>query len=445
MSPSPALSWWHRVLLALLVGLPASACSAQDTTAIKRHTDSILVAMRRPAPAPTPTPPVIGIAVLPGQSIQAAVDANPAGTTFILKAGTHVQQSVKPKDNQTFRGEVGTILDGQNVAAYAFHGYNGARWVPGVTIRNVTITRYKPPAQRGAITASADDTTQMAPSWVLDSVEVSYSGNMGIRVGARMQVLRSNLHHNATINIGGVGRGILVDGTSSTFGNPGCVNDPGFESGGSKFVYTDSLIVRNSTFSDNCGVGLWLDIHNRDYALYGNTVARNYREGICIEVSWGGKVYNNTVTGNGWPVDARRPNGWLWDAGIGVHATPDVEVYGNTLNENFHGIVIAQQKRDQTTDPYAPPGGFIAQNVYVHDNVIYQRTFGGPNGGDGSAGAGAADDSGNQTIFTGRNNRFVHNTYYLGSNPRPFAWMGGFRTAAEWRAYGQDVTGTFAP
>jgi parallel beta-helix repeat protein len=273
-------------------------------------------------------------------------------------------------------------------------------------------------------------------------VEVSYSSNLGIRIGNRMRVLRSYAHHNGTVNIGGVGKSVLVDGLVSTYGNNGCPNNPGFESGGSKFVRTDSLIVRNSTFSNNCGVGLWLDILNVNYQLYNNTVANNVREGICIEVSYGGKVFNNTVSGNGWPTDPYRANGWLWDAGIGIHASPNVEVYGNTLNENFQGIVIIQQPRNTSTgDAYAPAGGFIAQNIYVHDNIIYQRVA----GGDGSAGGGAVTDAGDTAIFTSRNNRWVRNTYYLGTNARPFAWMGGWRTAAEWRAYGQDGTGSFNP
>ena len=63
-----------------------------------------------------------GITILPGESIQAKVDANPAGTTFILKSGTHVQQSVVPKDGDVFLGEAGTVLDGQNATAFAFNG-----------------------------------------------------------------------------------------------------------------------------------------------------------------------------------------------------------------------------------------------------------------------------------------------------------------------------------
>ena len=135
--------------------------------------------------------------------------------------------------------------------------------------------------------------------------------------------------------------------------------------------------------------------------------------------------------------DPYRANGWLWDAGIGIHESNGVEVYGNTLTENFNGIAIIQQRRDSTTgDVYAPTGGYFAQNVYVHDNTVYQR-----NGGD----SGAANDLGDTATFLTRNNRWANNTYYIGTNARPFAWMNGVRTASEWSAYNQDVTGSFNP
>ena len=57
--------------------------------------------------SPAPPPPPAGIAILPGESIQAKVDANPAGTAFVLKAGTHVRQQVSPKAGNSFTGEPG--------------------------------------------------------------------------------------------------------------------------------------------------------------------------------------------------------------------------------------------------------------------------------------------------------------------------------------------------
>ena len=113
-----------------------AACSGSDGT------DSSALS---PAAPPSPTARVIVIA--PGENIQAKVDANPAGTTFILKSGTHVRQSVAPKDGDVFRGEPGTLLDGQNATTFAFKGWNGTRWVDGVTLRNISITRYAPPTK----------------------------------------------------------------------------------------------------------------------------------------------------------------------------------------------------------------------------------------------------------------------------------------------------------
>lgn len=383
------------------------------------------------------------VSILPGASIQTAVDANPAGTCFLLKTGTHVQQSVIPKTGNYFRGEAGTVLDGQNTTPFAFKGYTGSAWVNNVVISNVGITRYAPPAQNGAIWGG-DDQTNATSGWTLDALDVSYSAHIGIRIGNSMTVQQSSVHHNSTLGIGGVGSNVLVDGLSSTYNNAALANDPGFESGGSKFVRTDGLIVRNSTFSNNGGVGLWLDISNANYQLANNTIADNVREGIAIEISFAGVVRNNTVSRNGWPTDPYRANGWAWDAGIGIHESSDVEVYGNTLVENFNGIVGIQQLRDTTTgDVFAPVGGYLLQNLYVHDNSVTLRTA--PANGDGGFAGGAVNDLGGTVTFASRNNRWVKNTYFIGGNPTPFAWQNGSHTSAEWRAYGQDTTGTFNP
>ena len=119
-----------------------------------------------------------------------------------------MRQSVVPKDGDVFRGEAGTVLDGQGTTAYAFNGHNGSRWVNRVTIQNLTVTRYAPPSQMGAIRGIDFDRTQSTSGWTLDSVEVSYSKSIGVKAGNRMRILRSNLHHNESINIGGSGVGI---------------------------------------------------------------------------------------------------------------------------------------------------------------------------------------------------------------------------------------------
>lgn len=55
------------------------------------------------------------IFVQPGTDIQSLVDSNPAGTTFVIKAGIHRHQQIKPKNGNTFLGEQGAILSGAKV------------------------------------------------------------------------------------------------------------------------------------------------------------------------------------------------------------------------------------------------------------------------------------------------------------------------------------------
>ena len=60
--------------------------------------------------------PCEGIAVGPDDSLQAAVDARPEGTTFCLRAGIHRLARAVPKNHQRFIGEgAGTILSGARV------------------------------------------------------------------------------------------------------------------------------------------------------------------------------------------------------------------------------------------------------------------------------------------------------------------------------------------
>src|SRR5690349_14560578 len=52
------------------------------------------------------------VTLLPGESIQDAVNANPAGTEFLLQNGFYYDQHIVPKDNDSFIGSSRTIVDG---------------------------------------------------------------------------------------------------------------------------------------------------------------------------------------------------------------------------------------------------------------------------------------------------------------------------------------------
>jgi len=81
------------------------------------------------------------VSIAPGTSIQTVVNANPAGTTFVLQSGTFRMQSVVPKNGDVFVGQAGAILNGSRlVTSFSQEMINGVTyWVadgpsqPGTT------------------------------------------------------------------------------------------------------------------------------------------------------------------------------------------------------------------------------------------------------------------------------------------------------------------------
>jgi parallel beta-helix repeat protein len=366
------------------------------------------------------------VTINPGQSIQAAVNANPVGTTFLIKAGTHTNQSVVPKTGDVFIGEPGAILDGGATLASAFSKGGTKPYPSNVTIQGLVIQNYNPALQHGAIDAGepGDDPAAQTTGWVVKNCEVHHNlVGAGITFGHKAQILNNYVHHNEQIGVRGLGDSVLIEGNEIAYNNP--QQAPwGWEGGGTKFVRTHNLVVRGNYVHDNYGSGLWTDINNINSLIEGNRVTNNAAQGIFHEISYAAIIRNNVATGNG---TARGT--WLWGAGILVAASRDVEIYGNTVTDNANGITAIQQARG--TGPY---GDHLVMNVYVHDNSITMATKGA---------TGIVQDIGNDSVFTSRNNHFANNTYTLGARTSAFQWMNGARTVAQWKGYGHDVTGIF--
>ena len=170
---------------------------------------------------------------------------------------------------------------------------------------------------------------------------------------------------------------------------------------------------------------LWTDIENIRTLYEGNTSEDNLRMGIFHEISYDAVIRGNVVRRNGFGFLP-----WLWGAGILVAASPNVEITGNTVEGNADGIVGVQQNRG--SGMYGP---FYISNLWVHDNVVRQT----------AGQSGLAQDIGDSSIFTGRNNRFERNTYQEACGNRHWAWANAERTWIEWRAAGQDAAGSCTP
>jgi Right handed beta helix region len=359
----------------------------------------------QPSTAPTPSattsaPPAAscvsggGVAIGTGDDAQNVVNAHGPGTTYIVKAGTHLRNfSVQPKSGDRFCGEPGAVLDGGRSLASAFSG--GAI---NVTLDSITVRDYDPGRQGAAIQPQS-----RASGWVVRNVSALHNGWAGLLVADGMKILGGHYNDNDQLGIGGnEATGILVDGLD---GDPNTIDGPElarnhtlhasclWEAGGMKWD-VGQVTIRNAYVHDNDCKGLWADINAHDALIEHNLVEHNRAEGIFYEISQDAVIRNNQVYRNGYVAD-----GWYWDAGITVHASFNVEVYGNRLSGNYNGITGVQQDRPDSTPPE-----HLVDNLHVYDNMICATGAGGhPTGV-------VADNGAN---LTARDISFTRNTIQL--------------------------------
>jgi hypothetical protein len=157
-------------------------------------------------------------------------------------------------------------------------------------------------------------------------------------------------------------------------------------------------------------------------------VTDNETEGIWLEVVCGATVRGNTSERNG--LGGTQHTHWASPAGIQIVNGSDIEIHGNTVVNNMNGIAVLAAKDYPPSDC-----GNDLRNVYVHDNVVTM-----------SQGlTGLAQNYGDKSYFTDRDNRFENNSYVLGTESEYFIWDDRRMTAAEWRAAGHDTGGSFTP
>lgn len=317
---------------------------------------------------------------------------------------------------------IGSDPDGHNVEASVTERAIWGR-VPDVTIRGLVIEKYANRAQFGAVHVLAavwENGIPTAAGWLVEYNEFRLNHGGGLTISDDMRVLNNSFHHNGQIGLGGAGDDAVVQNNEIAYNNTA-----GFsylwEAGGAKFVKTRNLTVRNNVFHHNYGKGLWTDIDNIDTTIEDNHVYENAHQGIYHEISYDAVIRNNLVEKNGFD----HPD-HVSGAGIFVTASPNVEVYGNTVVNNADGITGMQTARGAGAH-----GAYELRNLYVHDNLIEMAT----------GTTGIAEFVGDPSVFFSFNNRFENNTYLLPDDGRYYAWGGRELTAAEWIATGNDETG----
>lgn len=389
---------------AVYVGTSAIALAAPaDATTV--------AAPRAPVEAaPTPITWDIDIDLWPGDNIDAIAKRAPNGTVFRIN-GTHLGQSVEPKQGQVFVGAQGAVLDGKNKVEDAFSGD-----AKNVVIERLEITGYKSDLQKGAIYASGD-------GWIIRENNIHHNASGGIKYshGDGGRIEGNNIHHNGQLGIGvGYSSGTIVERNEIAFNNWKAEVSWGWEAGGTKFWKTQGLIVRNNYSHDNHGPGLWDDKNNYNILYEGNLIEDNYANGIFHEIGYKAVIRNNTIRRNGFGHDS-----WLWGSGVLIASSQDTEVYGNVIEGNYNGITMTQQRRGS-----GDRGEYLAQNNSVHDNLIINSGI-----------TGAARDTDTNAIYNS-NNTFRGNDY-VGKNR--WKWQEGQVSWSEWQNLGFDRTGSNKP
>ncbi len=352
----------------------------------------------------------IDIHAYPGDDLGDLAQDSPEGTVFMIH-GTHHRQTIKPRNGQQFIGANDAVLDGDNTTDYAFDGS-----ADDVLLRNLEIRDYDSNKQRGAIDADGGD-------WTVEGCDIHHNAAVGVRLSSGTPTVRfNNIHHNYQLGIN-VPHSVngLIENNEVAYNNFEQDYDWGFEAGGSKFWSTTNLTVRGNWTHHNHGPGFWTDHDNIGIIYENNLVEHNFANGLFHEIGYDGIIRNNTIRYNGFGHAQ-----WLWGGGIVIASSQGVEIYGNYLEGNYNGITITQQ--DRGTGEY---GEYLAQDNYVHDNVIVDSGL-----------SGAAQDIGSQAIYEPGNNRWENNDYV---GDVDWNWKAHTHSFSEWQDFGHDETGSYTP
>jgi len=435
------------------------------------------------------------VTLTPGQDVQAAVNSNYPGTTFIFSTGLYRGQSIIPKQGDIFVGQPGVYLNGSTILTN--FSQNGVYYLATVKLSAVSAPGSCLSDRPGCtypedlfldgrrlerVTAAS---AVAAGKWFLDySTGAVYMVDSPF--GHLVQLSTSRFA------FGGNASGVVIRGLHiQKYANPA---QKGAIEGAAGLNWT----IQQNEVSYNHGAGLHLGgaaqvlnnyIHHNgqigmsgggnDILIQNNEIAYNNTAGYDWSWQSGGAKLTTTnrlvVRGN-----------YVHD-NVGPGFITDYNNY-NTLYESNHtarniaaGIMhevsfsaIIRYNQIES-DGFNPRGGsawwgsgirilassdveiygntlvkcmngiigiqtdrgagYQVQNLNVHDNVITQAT--------GIAAGIVTQSQFSPAVFTSSNNHLDYNTYHVTSlTGAYFAWDNRYLPITTWQSYGNDVNGT---
>jgi parallel beta-helix repeat protein len=394
-------------------------------------------------PQLTITCPAGAITIAAGSNntqIQSMVDNNAAGSTFCFKAGVFpFTGPVRPKSGDTFVGEYGAILDGSDwwtttLEMGAFRAHNED--INNVTIRNLVI-RGMP--QRAIHTYSSGFcengrctfSTAGADGWVIENNEIHHS-TCGVQASNGMIIRNNYIHHNVgqapfsdndRIRGGGfentLAQNVLFDNNEVAYNGP-------MQKAAS---LSPNTTFRNNFVHHNIGSGIWYDGENPGALIENNTVEDNGSMGIFYEVSGSGIIRGNIIRRSG-------------DNGMLIATSHNVEVYNNTLIDNFRGINFFINCDVLASHPEIINEPFDLQNVSAHDNTIVVGTRPG-SWANAFSQSNCTSTQWSPYLFGSKSLTFSRNAYYVPILSSGY-WSHADRMLgfSQWQAIPQDANGT---
>lgn len=392
----------------------------------------------------------VSVPILLTDDAQAIIDANPAGTTYDWEAGTRLrggQPRYRFKSNDVHNMN-GVILDGELIAGTkeAFYGYHvdPAQRIHGVTVVGVTVIRFTPDGQLGAIALSHHNIAENSTDWTLDHCSATFckgasNGGAGLRPGTRTTVIAGAYDDNAENGITGIGDGIVLAAPPGEYlyvrRNNSAGNNQGHNAGGVKIVLCSGGVFRRVWAEDNNGKGLWWDI---DCGKTAKTLTEycvllnNSHGGIMTELDYGAVIRFNTCRGN----SANRPVGWAWDGQIILANAEEQEVYANVV-DGVNGITLIEQADNPPGNARHHQDGTHAKTRncdIIHNHVWWDTATG------VSQYYGLSTDGDTTPFGAAANITFRRNHYHWnGGTTTRFTWDHAQKSYTQWQGDDHDV------